>query len=705
MAWYTIAKNLKSVDRDRITAIMRRAPVVVIFLLISLLSVTLHPSQAAHPDPNQNHRSVFPPYPEEPVVAKVFFTGPDDLNRLARELDIWEVDHAASFLVAMLTPGEYQSLRAAGYQIEIDLEKTGSLQEENEYLPGQVSGIPGFPCYRTVEETYADLAQIALDHPDLAEWIDIGDSWEKTIPGGPSGYDIYALALTNEGAPGIKPTFYLMAAIHAREYATAELATRFAEYLVDNYGVDPDITWLLDHYQVHITPHANPDGRKIAEGGALWRKNTDDDDGCFLSSLAGVDLNRNSSFKWGGLGASTSPCDQTYRGPSAASEPETAAVEAHLRSIFPDQRGDADGDPAPADASGVFITLHSYGEWVLFPWGWTGTAAPNNTALETLGRKFGYFNGYLVCQSGEPGCIYATSGTTDDFAYGDLGVAAYTFELGNEFFESCSIFEATILPNHLPALIYALKAARQPYLDPAGPDILNPSLSGDSVPAGSPVDLSATADDTRYDDNGWAGEEPVQDITAARFSVDAPSWAGGTTLFPLSPADGSYDSPVEDLQGTIDTSGWMPGLHTIFIESQDAEGNWGVPSAVFLTITDSGYQPGLEPANQAGEALRGTPLAYTLTLTNLSALEDSFTLQVAGNAWQVSAPPGPIGPLAPGASEEITVTVDIPGTALDGEQDTATLTAASQGDPGRTAIAVLITTARQPAAFFPLVQK
>jgi murein tripeptide amidase MpaA len=65
-----------------------------------------------------------------------------------------------------------------------------------------------------------------------------------------------------------------MAAIHAREYTTAELVTRYAEYLVTNYGVDPDVTWLLDNFEVHILPQANPDGRVIAEGGYYQRKNT-----------------------------------------------------------------------------------------------------------------------------------------------------------------------------------------------------------------------------------------------------------------------------------------------------------------------------------------------------------------------------------------------------------------------------------------------
>ena len=42
-----------------------------------------------------------------------------------------------------------------------------------------MGGIPDYPCYRTVEETYADLADLAAAYPDLASWNDIGDSWDK----------------------------------------------------------------------------------------------------------------------------------------------------------------------------------------------------------------------------------------------------------------------------------------------------------------------------------------------------------------------------------------------------------------------------------------------------------------------------------------------------------------------------------------------
>ena len=526
---------------------------------------------------------------QSPIVARVYFSNLDELNWLAGWVDIWDVDHAEGYILAMLSPQDYQTLLQRGFQIEIDAQKTTDLSRRNVPLPNQVSGIPEYPCYRTVEETYASLQQMATDHPELVSMTDIGDSWEKTTPGGSSGYDIYSIVITNQAIPGPKPKFFLMATIHAREYATAELATRFAEHLVANYGVNPDITWLVDYYEIHIVTQTNPDGRKIAEAGTLWRKNTHD--GCLLSAYRGVDLNRNSSFKWGydSTGSSPSSCAETYRGPSAASEPETQAIQDCVASIFPDQRGTEDSDPVPDDAMGTFITLHSSGEWVLFPWGWTGNPSPNDTALETLGRKFGFFNQYLVCQSGEPGCIYPTNGSTDDWAYGDLGLAAYTFEIGTEFFQSCSYFENTLIQENLPALMFAFKAARLPYQNPAGPETLDLTLDFDAIPSGSPVELTATANDTRFDSNGW-GEEPTQSISAARYSIDAPSWKAGIT-FPLAAADGSFNATVENLQATIDTTALTPGRHLLFVESQDTDGNWGVPSAIFLVIEGPTYIP------------------------------------------------------------------------------------------------------------------
>jgi len=256
-------------------------------------------------------------------------------------------------------------------------------------------------------------------------------------------------------------------------------------------------------------------------------------------------------------------------------------VQGYIASIFPDQRGPGATDPAPPDTTGVMITLHSYADLVLYPWGYGSTSAPNLTELATLGRKFGFFNHYEVCQA--PVCLYAASGTTDDWAYGELGIASYTFEIGNTFFESCSTFNQSTLPNNLKALLTAFKHARRPYQTPKGPDALRVRVSAPSVPAGAVVALSAVVDGTQYNSNGW-GTEPTQSIIAARYSVDQPSWASGAVTSSMLPSDGAFNTKAEGVTASVSTAGWTPGRHLLLVEGQVADGSWGAPSGVFLDV-------------------------------------------------------------------------------------------------------------------------
>jgi hypothetical protein len=93
--------------------------------------------------------------------------------------------------------------------------------------------------------------------------------------------------------------------------------------------------------------------------------------------------------------------------------------------------------PRPADTSGIHLDIHSYSQLVLWPWGEVDSASrPTAPALQTLGRRFAWFNGYTPQQSIG---LYPTDGTSDAVSYGELGVA-YTFELGTSFFESCTSF-------------------------------------------------------------------------------------------------------------------------------------------------------------------------------------------------------------------------------------------------------------------------
>lgn len=636
-----------------------------------------------------------PTSPAGQAVVRIHYSAGEDLAILARELDVWEVRRDERVLVAAVDPGQYLRLLSLGYRVEIDEALTARLDAPLEPLPGQVSGVPGYPCYRTVEETFASLSGLEAAFPELAEWVDIGDSWEKVQAGGAPGYDLWVLVLTNEARPGPKPRLFLMSEIHARELATAEIAARFAEYLIAGYGSDPEATWLLDFNEIHILAMTNPDGRKIAETGLYQRKNTNNTNGgsCAVpptsSNHFGTDLNRNSSFLWGG--AATNPCDATYQGPVPASEPETQGVQDYVLTLFPDQRGPGLGDAAPPESTGLFLTLHSYSQLVLWPWGHTYDSAPNDAQLSTLGRKFAYYNQYTPQQSSD---LYPTTGATDDWAYGELGVAAYTFEVGTAFFQDCGSFESTIWPRNRDAILYGFKAARRPYLDPAGPESRAVALGTPGVVAGGAATVSATADDTRHVGGGSA-----LPIAAARAGVAVPSWLGGTTTA-LSAVDGAFDETVEQVIGEVSAAGLPPGRHVVFVESQDSGGSWGVAGAGLLCVAATEHGVGVSPASDTRWGTPGGAVSYTLRVTNSGAVAETVSVQLSGNAWPSSAAQS-IGPVAPCSFSDLTVTVALPSGLAAGASDSLQVTLTAQGASSVTSSATLTTRVAAGVAVTP----
>jgi len=95
------------------------------------------------------------------------------------------------------------------------------------------------------------------------------------------------------------------------------------------------------------------------------------------------------------------------------------------------------------------------------------------------------------------------------------------------------------------------------------------------------VSLTVQANDTRY--RSGSGES-VQNIAAAHYSIDAPAWVTGTLTYSLSALDGAFNTPIESLHATVSLSGLSVGRHILFVESQDATGHWGPPTAAFVWI-------------------------------------------------------------------------------------------------------------------------
>ncbi|MGJ5748826.1 zinc carboxypeptidase [Streptomyces puniciscabiei] len=337
--------------------------------------------------------------------------------------------------------------------------------------------------YHTVTAQYSHMDNTGSQHPDLAKVVTYGQSWLKQH--GRGGRDLKAICITKMQAGdcalspnSAKPRFFLMSQIHARELTTGEMSWRWIDALTGNYGKDPAITKLMDTTEMWVVPDANPDGvDMVAAGGdnpVLQRKNADDSHGsrCGVSAYSqiGVDLNRNTGSHWHTSGTSSAACDQTYGGPAANSEVENTALESLFRELFPAVRtGTGDTAPAPSNAKGMMITLHSDASMVLFPWEYDASVhTGNDTALRALAAHMASLTGYQYGQAGE--ILYNASGGTDDWTYDKLGLASFTIEIGDSDGVGCDGFtppfscqDSYFWPKIEPALLYAAQHAAAPY--------------------------------------------------------------------------------------------------------------------------------------------------------------------------------------------------------------------------------------------------
>ena len=583
-------------------------------------------------------------------VIEAKWNSPADLALIAPHFQHLKVDRKNKTVSLVADDAQLGVLGDLGVDYRIDMATTANMRRfYAEAFGAALSSIPGFSCYRTVEETYATMDQLAAAHPTLAQVIDIGPSWQRTQNLN-QGYSMRALRIGNSATDATipdKPSMVVTSSIHAREYAPAELSTRFAEWLLDNYGSDPEATWLVDHANFHLILHANPDGRKKAETGLSWRKNTNTV-AANCGNSSGIDLNRNFPFHWGIVpgngGSSGSICSNTYRGPTGMSEPETDNLVRYIAGtcssdgvcsggVFPDRRdgpmappnvGGDGGAAAPDDYAGMYLDIHSYSQLVMWSWGDTSTSSPNGPALQTFGRRLAWFNGYRPEQADT---LYPTDGTTVDAFYGLLGTPSYIFELGQQFFEPCSVLESAIIPDNIAALRYAARSLHAPYRLPGGPDVTALIAVPDLLAAGTPVSLSARIDDTRF--NRINGSEPEQNVIAAAAYMDGLPWEGALSIAALSASDGAFDSKVENVRGVIATSGLASGKHLLFVQGTDDSGQAGSPNAVFIEVAQANEIATLGGTITARQG--GAPLAVSILVSDPLSGESRSTISDAGN--------------------------------------------------------------------------
>ncbi|ETE68103.1 Carboxypeptidase B, partial [Ophiophagus hannah] len=192
--------------------------------------------------------------------------------------------------------------------------------------------------------------------------------------------------------------------VHAREWISPAFCQWFVKEAISTYGKNRDMTHILDNMNFYIVPIVNIDGYVWSwTQNRFWRKNRSN---ASHSNCIGVDINRNFDAAWNTADSSKNPCEETYCGSAPESEPETKAVASFIRSHLSSIKG--------------YLTMHSYSQMILFPFGYTYEKTANYNELNELAKRAVKAIASLYDLS---------SGCSDDWVFNQGIKYSFTFEL------------------------------------------------------------------------------------------------------------------------------------------------------------------------------------------------------------------------------------------------------------------------------------
>lgn len=277
-----------------------------------------------------------------------------------------------------------------------DNNSTDAYPQPQNFVLGSMGG------FLTYQQMLDNLDSMVAKYPNLITPKTIIDPANLTHENRP----IYWLRISDN--PNIdepsEPQALYNAIHHAREPLAMSQLIYFMWYLLENYNSDPEIKYLVDQTALYFIPCLNPDGYIYNEttnpnGGGMWRKNRRNNGSNF-----GVDLNRNYgyAFAYDNVGSSGNTNSDTYRGPSAFSEPETQ----NLR------------DFCLGHNFQFSMNYHTYGAQLIYPWAYNDQLTPDSAFFINYAKVMTRENNYEYGTNMET-IGYSTNGDADDWLYGE----------------------------------------------------------------------------------------------------------------------------------------------------------------------------------------------------------------------------------------------------------------------------------------------
>ncbi|MDD0852222.1 M14 family metallopeptidase [Halobacteriovorax sp. GB3] len=318
------------------------------------------------------------------VHLKNYHTDMQKIQKL--DFDVAGVDIKNKVVDLLLTKDQIEKIQELGFVYQVDWKKERKALDEG---------------YKTHQEIESILKEYVRRFPKIAKIYKIGKSFENR--------DILALKISDhvEKDEIDEPSILFNSMHHAREVMSPEVSLDIIDQLLTQYESNQTYRGYVDRSEIWVVPMLNVDGNaKVWDGSRMWRKNTR------LSN--GVDINRNYPYKWGECrGSSGSAWSQTYRGPSAQSEPETKALMGLVKKIRP-----------------VFnISYHAYSEIVIYPQGCKGQRANNKEIVEPIGKEMGRLIDYQAGTAWE--LLYSVDGSDIDWMHDAYQVIPYVVEVNS----------------------------------------------------------------------------------------------------------------------------------------------------------------------------------------------------------------------------------------------------------------------------------
>ncbi|MFP4457594.1 MAG: M14 family metallopeptidase [Clostridia bacterium] len=111
--------------------------------------------------------------------------------------------------------------------------------------------------YYKYDELVEQMNQWHKDYPELTKLYSIGQSYE--------GRDMWLIELTNKetGKSEDKPGYYIDGNFHAGEVTGCATAMYTVNHLLENYGKDEEVTFILDKFVVYVVPRVSVDGAEM----------------------------------------------------------------------------------------------------------------------------------------------------------------------------------------------------------------------------------------------------------------------------------------------------------------------------------------------------------------------------------------------------------------------------------------------------------